>query len=109
MAADFASRIVSPETTFEAGVGWWVGNVWLPTFIPSIMLLYSIRKRDREEPGYASVGIGISPTMSSSSTSPLIQSDSYHAQLGNPFEAFHQNMREFEEEDSTHDTSLESR
>jgi hypothetical protein len=25
---------------------WWIGFVWVPTFIPSIMLLYSARKRD---------------------------------------------------------------
>jgi len=48
MAADFASRILRPDTTFETGLGWWIGNCWIPTIVPCIMLLYSIRKRDRE-------------------------------------------------------------
>ncbi|KAL7537000.1 hypothetical protein ACHAXR_007533 [Thalassiosira sp. AJA248-18] len=81
MAADFASRIVSPETTFEEGVGWWVGNVWLPTFLPSIMLLYSIRKRDRE-PG---------------SVDALNHSPDAEPLLSDPFESF-QNFRDYDED-----------
>ena len=88
MAADFASRIVSPHTTFEAGVGWWVGNCWIPTFVPSIMLLYSIRKRDRE-PGTID---GVSE--------PLLPSPHAEA-LGDPFESFQQTLQDFEDEDST--------
>jgi len=103
MAADFASRIISPERIFEAGLGWWIGNCWIPTFIPSIMLLYSIRKRDKEESGYASVA----PL-----SSPLINQSSHD--IGNPFESFQQTFRDFEDEDSTkgnstHDSSLPSR
>mmetsp|Transcript_11992 Transcript_11992/g.25540 ORF Transcript_11992/g.25540 Transcript_11992/m.25540 type:complete len:361 (+) Transcript_11992:125-1207(+) len=86
MAADFASRIVSPETTFEAGLGWWIGNCWIPTFIPSIMLLYSIRKRDRETGSM------------DSARENLIQSP--HAEsLGNPFQSFQQALQDFEDED----------
>ena len=48
MAADFASRILRPKSTFESGLGWWIGNCWIPTIVPCVMLLYSIRKRDRE-------------------------------------------------------------
>jgi hypothetical protein len=36
------------NTTFERGAGWWIGNVWIPTLLPSLCLLYSVRKRDRE-------------------------------------------------------------
>jgi len=46
--ADYASRLQDPSNTFETGVGWWVGNVWIPSLVPSLCLLYSIRKRDRE-------------------------------------------------------------
>ncbi|KAL3764550.1 hypothetical protein ACHAWO_007921 [Cyclotella atomus] len=46
--ADYVSRIQDPNTTFETGAGWWIGNVWIPTLIPSLCLLYSVRKRDRE-------------------------------------------------------------
>lgn len=88
MAADFASRIVSPENTFEEGVGWWLGNVWVPTFIPSIMLLYSIRKRDRE-PGSID---GVPET--------LLQTRQAEALIGDPFRSFHQTFRDFEDEDS---------
>lgn len=87
MAADFASRIVSPETTFEAGVGWWVGNCWLPTIIPSISLLYSIRKRD------------VAPSVGGGPDAPLRSPRSEG--LGDPFLAFHQTFRDFEEEDDT--------
>lgn len=88
LAADFASRIVSPETTFEAGIGWWVGNCWVPTFVPSIMLLYSIRKRDREPGSIA----GVPDT--------LLQSPQAEA-LGDPFQSFHRTLQDFEDEDST--------
>mmetsp|Transcript_19467 Transcript_19467/g.41637 ORF Transcript_19467/g.41637 Transcript_19467/m.41637 type:complete len:360 (-) Transcript_19467:182-1261(-) len=88
MAADFASRLVSPETTFEQGVGWWVGNCWVPTFIPSIMLLYSIRKRDRE-PGSID---GVPET--------LLQSP--NAEMpADPFQSFQQTFRDFEDEDAS--------
>ena len=88
MAADFASRIVSPEVTFEAGVGWWVGNCWIPTFVPSIMLLYSIRKRDREPVE----SIGITNTLLHS---PQSSESDLHA---DPFQSFHQTFRDFEDE-----------
>ncbi len=48
MTADFVSRIQDPLKPFETGLGWWLGNVWIPTLIPCVSLLYSIRKRDRE-------------------------------------------------------------
>mmetsp|Transcript_24774 Transcript_24774/g.44513 ORF Transcript_24774/g.44513 Transcript_24774/m.44513 type:complete len:350 (+) Transcript_24774:79-1128(+) len=88
MAADFASRILSPDTTFEAGVGWWVGNCWVPTFIPSMMLLYSIRKRDRE-PGSIDGVRGA-----------LLQSPHAEA-VGDPFQSFQQTFRDFEDEDAS--------
>ncbi|KAL9184458.1 hypothetical protein ACHAXT_002544 [Thalassiosira profunda] len=89
MAADFVSRIQSPETTFEAGLGWWIGNCWIPTFIPSVMLLYSIRRRDRE-PGE---GMG----------EPLIQSSQAQdgVSLLDPFQSFSQTLRDFEEEEES--------
>ncbi|KAL3797660.1 hypothetical protein HJC23_013492 [Cyclotella cryptica] len=46
--ADYASRLTDPSDNFETGVGWWIGNVWIPTLVPSMCLLYSVRKRDRE-------------------------------------------------------------
>ncbi|KAL7550317.1 hypothetical protein ACHAWF_013556 [Thalassiosira exigua] len=85
MAADFASRIVAPASTFEAGVGWWVGNCWVPTIVPSIMLLYSIRKRDRDPGSFD--GVSSSPA----SAAPL---------LDDPFQSFQQTFQEFEEEES---------
>lgn len=88
MAADFASRLVSPETTFESGVGWWVGNCWVPTFIPSILLLYSIRKRDRE-PGSID---GVPET--------LLQSAHPERQV-DPFQSFQQTFRDLEDEDTS--------
>merc|ERR1719148_445016 len=39
-AADIAGR--------SGGLSWWIGGCWLPTFVPSVMLLYSVRKRDRD-------------------------------------------------------------
>mmetsp|Transcript_9539 Transcript_9539/g.18487 ORF Transcript_9539/g.18487 Transcript_9539/m.18487 type:complete len:341 (+) Transcript_9539:109-1131(+) len=48
MTADFVSRIHNPSKPFETGLGWWLGNVWIPTLVPCVSLLYSIRKRDRE-------------------------------------------------------------
>lgn len=94
LAADFASRILSPSTTFEMGVGWWVGNCWIPTFIPSIMLLYSIRKRDRESTG--SMDVTPDPTAEGSSTN----NDATEALLtpSDPFESF-QAFRDYEEND----------
>lgn len=47
-AADYASRLADPSDNFETGAGWWIGNVWIPTLVPSLCLLYSVRKRDRE-------------------------------------------------------------
>lgn len=84
MAADFASRIVNPDTTFEAGVGWWVGNCWLPTLIPSTMLLYSIRKRDRDR------GDGVPETILHSPNSES------HA---DPFQSLYQTFRDYDDED----------
>lgn len=58
LAADFATHVINKSNNtgnFEAGVGWWIGYCWIPTLIPSIMLLYSIRKRDRESPGDGAV------------------------------------------------------
>lgn len=89
LAADFASRIISPETTFEAGVGWWVGNCWIPTFVPSIMLLYSIRKRDRE-PGSID---GVS--------NAVAQSPHAEPLLNDPFQSFQQTFQDFEDEDAS--------
>jgi len=89
MAADFASQIISPDTNFESGVGWWVGCCWLPTIIPSIMLLYSIRKRDRvAEPG-SMVGVA----------EPLVKSPETEV-LANPFQSFQRTFQDFEEEES---------
>ncbi len=47
MLVDFFSIVYQPEVNFESGESWWIGNMWLPTAIASIMSLYSIRKRDR--------------------------------------------------------------
>lgn len=79
MAADFASRILRPDSTFESGLGWWIGNCWIPTIIPSMMLLYSIRKRDRE-PGMID---GVSET--------LLQriNDAEPQDYDDPFQSFH--------------------
>lgn len=94
MAADFASRYLSPETTFEAGVGWWVGNCWIPTFVPSIMLLYSIRKRDRETDSSIING-GVPP-----SSSPHHAGAASEPLLADPFQSFQQTFRDFEDEDA---------
>jgi hypothetical protein len=84
MAADFASRIVKPDTTFEAGVGWWVGNCWLPSLVPSAMLLYSIRKRDRDpDDGF--------PEAILQSPHPEAHED--------PFQSFQRTFRDYDEED----------
>lgn len=88
LAADFASRIVSPETTFESGVGWWVGNCWVPRFVPGIMLLYSIRKRDRE-PGSVD---GVPET--------LLRSPPHLEGPADPFQSFQQTFRDLEDEDA---------
>lgn len=88
MAADFASRIVRPQNTFESGVGWWVGNCWIPTFIPSIMLLYSIRKRDREPGSIDGVPEALLPV-------PYQEEGP-----ADPFQSFQQTFRDFEDEAS---------
>lgn len=85
MAADFTCRIISPDTNFESGVGYWVGNCWLPTIIPSIMLLYSIRKRDRI----------VEPSGSDGKTKTLIKSSDAEAHA-NPFQSFQQTFLEDE-------------
>mmetsp|Transcript_9849 Transcript_9849/g.14068 ORF Transcript_9849/g.14068 Transcript_9849/m.14068 type:complete len:401 (+) Transcript_9849:81-1283(+) len=78
MAADFASRILRPDSTFETGIGWWIGNCWIPTIIPSMMLLYSIRKRDRE-PGMID---GVSETL-------LQRINAEPQEYDDPFQSFH--------------------
>lgn len=47
MLVDFLSIVYQPKVEFEMGERWWIGNMWIPTAIASIMTLYSIRKRDR--------------------------------------------------------------
>lgn len=89
MATDFTSRIISPDTNFESGVCWWVGNCWLPTIIPSIMLLYSIRKRDRVVESSSSSSDGRTKTLVKSSDAET------HA---NPFQSFQQTFQDFEDE-----------
>eukprot|EP00985_Skeletonema_marinoi_P008166 scaffold3636_cov88-Skeletonema_marinoi.AAC.4 len=78
MAADFASRILRPDSTFESGLGWWIGNCWIPTIVPSMMLLYSIRKRDRE-PGMID---GVSETL-------LQRINAEPQDYDDPFQSFH--------------------
>jgi hypothetical protein len=81
LAADFATHVIKSNTkNFEAGVGWWIGNCWIPTLIPSIMLLYSIRKRDRESPGDGAAYM-------------ILQSGSHE----DPFRSF-QRTRDYEDE-----------
>lgn len=93
MAADFANQINNPDTNFESGVGWWVGNCWLPAIIPSIMLLYSIRKRDRvAEPGSGDL------------KDNLIESPSTEVHA-NPFQSFQQTFQDFEDEEGSSLTS----
>ena len=82
LAADFAIRILRPATIFEAGLGWWVGNCWLPTFIPSMMLLYSFRKRDTES--------------ALTAYDPLLRTSSGD-RFSDPFQSFHQTCRDFED------------
>merc|ERR1740139_1337318 len=86
LAADFASEIITPDTNFESGVGWWVGCCWLPTIIPSIMLLYSIRKRDRVA----------EPVSSDGATTTLIASPDAET-LANPFQSFQRTFQDFED------------
>jgi len=96
MAADFTSHLITPNSkNFESGVGWWVGNCWLPTIIPSIMLLYSIRKRDRVT----------EPVSSDGATATLIKSPDAET-LANPFQSFQQTFQDFEDEEGA---SLPSR
>lgn len=85
MAADFASRILRPDTTFETGLGWWIGNCWIPTIVPCVMLLYSIRKRDRE-PGMID---GVSETL-------LQRINAEPQDYDDPFRSFHTLLEEDE-------------
>ena len=85
MAADFASRISRPNTNFETGLGWWIGNCWIPTIIPAMMLLYSIRKRDRE-PGMID---GVSETL-------LQRINAEPQDFDDPFRSFHTLIEEDE-------------
>ena len=87
MAADYASRILSPNSTFETGLGWWVGNCWIPTIVPSMMLLYSIRKRDRE-PGSID---GVSEALLQ-----RINGEPEDSILSDPFRSFHTLIEEDE-------------
>ena len=86
LAAGLAIRILSPETIpFEAGVGWWVGSCWLPTFIPSMMLLYSFRKRDKEA------------ELMNGGSDPLLRTSGEELGFSDPFQSFHQTYRDFED------------
>jgi hypothetical protein len=85
MVADLASRILVPDADFEAGVGWWVGNCWLPTLIPSTMLLYSIRKRDRDNDTVV--------------PETIFQSPQTEEVLDDPFRSFRQTFRDYDDED----------
>lgn len=45
----FCLFVTMPKTSSLAdryGMAWWIGFCWIPTFVPSTMLLYSARKRD---------------------------------------------------------------
>ena len=84
--ADYASRIKDPTDTFETGVGWWLGNVWIPTLIPSLCLLYSFRKRDRE-PGSID---GVSES--------LLKGDQLGGISNDPFRNFNRVFRDLDDE-----------
>jgi hypothetical protein len=84
--ADYASRIKEPSNTFETGVGWWIGNVWVPTLIPSLCLLYSVRKRDRE-PGSID---GVSDS--------LLKGDQLGGTSNDPFKNFNRVFRDLDDE-----------
>lgn len=85
-AADYASRLSDPDTTFETGVGWYIGNVWIPTLIPSLCLLYSVRKRDRE-PGSID---GVSER--------LLNRDHIADESNDPFTSFNLVFRDLDEQ-----------
>ena len=95
MAADFVSQTVDPDANFESGAWWWVCNCWLTAIIPAIMLLYSIRKRDRVSEPFAKDGMA----------APLVESPETEV-LANPFRSFQRTFQEFEEEEGA---SLPSR
>lgn len=42
----FISMPITSNLANRYGVAWWIGFVWIPTLVPSTMLLYSARKRD---------------------------------------------------------------
>lgn len=86
LAADFATHVIKSNNTdnFEAGVGWWIGNCWISTLIPSIMLLYSIRKRDRESFGDGAVYM-------------ILQSPNSVGSHEDPFRSF-QRTRDYDDE-----------
>lgn len=44
--ANFFS-LLETDTDFESGYVWWIFMVWIPTIVPSILLLYALRKVDR--------------------------------------------------------------
>lgn len=84
--ADYASRLQDPSNTFETGAGWWIGNVWIPTVIPSLCLLYSFRKRDRE-PGSID---GVSES--------LLKRDALSGTTNDPFRNFNRVFRDLDDE-----------
>lgn len=88
-AAALVGETRRPDTHFESGVGWWVGCCWLPASVPAVMLLYSIRKRDR-----AAV-----PLSAEDAAAPLVQGPETEV-LANPFRSFQRTFQEFEEEEN---------
>lgn len=59
----FAFELESRTPTYaRESLAWWVGFTWIPTLIPSLMLLYSTRKRDvLPDLGSASTPLLLSP------------------------------------------------
>lgn len=92
-AADFVSRLTAPGNTFETGVGWYVGNVWIPTLVPSMCLLYSIRKRDRD-PGSID---GVSDVL----LQPRTAED-----VDDPFQSFNRTFRDLDDDSKDESASL---
>lgn len=84
--ADYVSRLHGSETAFETGAAWWICNVWIPSFIPSLCLLYSVRKRDRE-PGSID---GVSES--------LLKGDTLGSSGGDPFRNFNRMFRDLDDE-----------
>mmetsp|Transcript_62082 Transcript_62082/g.74701 ORF Transcript_62082/g.74701 Transcript_62082/m.74701 type:complete len:374 (+) Transcript_62082:57-1178(+) len=41
------SSLLHTEKDFESGNVWWICMVWIPTIIPSVLLLHALRKVDR--------------------------------------------------------------